>query len=70
MVIVGWLGIHQGLFPFAAKAFGWQHKLSLPLLLPSPLWWIGSALIVVISFACLVLLDTAKKKRFPAADKG
>jgi hypothetical protein len=62
MVIVVWLGLHQGVFPFAAKAFDWQHRLSLPLLLPSPLWWIVSALVVVIAFAGLSLLDTAKKK--------
>lgn len=67
MVIAGWLGLHQGLFPFAAKAFDWEHKLSLPLLLPSPLWWIVSALVVVLVFVALCVLDTAKKK-LPTGD--
>jgi hypothetical protein len=62
MVIAFWLGLHQGLFPFAAKAFDWEHKLSLPLLLPSPLWWIVSALVAVLAFVALCLLDNAKKK--------
>lgn len=70
MVIAAWLGLHQGLFPFAAKAFGWQHKLSLPLRLPSPLWWIVSALVVVVAFVALCALDNAKKKLAPQADKG
>lgn len=61
--LVGWLGIYEGLLPFAAKIFGWHPALALPLRLPNPAWWIVAAVIVVVAFVLLAVLDNAKKRR-------
>ncbi|WP_051114820.1 hypothetical protein [Actinokineospora enzanensis] len=56
------VGIWEGLVPFASKVFGWEPSLALPLRLPSPLWWIVSAAVVVLSMAMLEILDRAKRR--------
>jgi hypothetical protein len=68
MVLVLWIGVHQGLLPFAAKLFGWHHPfLALTLRLPGPAWWIVSALVAIGSFVLLIVIDEAKKRRHPSA---
>ncbi|WP_018684994.1 hypothetical protein [Actinokineospora enzanensis] len=56
------VGIWEGLIPFVARIFDWHPFLAFPLRLPSPLWWIVSGAVVVISMVCLELLDRAKKR--------
>jgi hypothetical protein len=68
MFVVFWIGIHQGLLPFAAKLFGWHRPfLALALHLPGPAWWIVSAIVTLGSFALLIRIDEAKKRRHPSA---
>jgi hypothetical protein len=64
-VVVVWLGLHQGLYPFGAKLFDWKPRLALAVRLPGPFWWIVSALVVIAAFALLTLIDNAKKRRHP-----
>jgi hypothetical protein len=65
--IAVWLGFHQGLYPFAAKAFDWRPRMALALRLPGPWWWIVSALVAVAVIAVLIALDNAKKRHRPAS---
>ncbi|MEV5711193.1 hypothetical protein [Actinoallomurus sp. NPDC052274] len=65
--VVCWLGLHQGLYPFGAKLFGWGPRLALPLRLPGPFWWIASALVVGAAVFLLDRIDRAKKRRHPAS---
>jgi hypothetical protein len=62
-----WLGLHQGVYPFAAKMFGWKARLSLPMRLPSPFWWIVSGLVIVLMIVLLDVIDKAKKRHQKAS---
>ncbi|GAA4635085.1 hypothetical protein GCM10023196_079230 [Actinoallomurus vinaceus] len=65
--VVLWLGIHQGIYPFAARIFDWKPRLSLPLRLPGPFWWIVSALVIAAAVVLLDQIDKAKKRHHPAS---
>jgi hypothetical protein len=59
-------GIWQGVMPLILIFIGAGFRgLAFPVLLPQPWSWIVSILAIVVAVVLLVVLDGAKKRRYP-----